>query len=336
MPDTAIAEAARTARVLVFRVDDGAFCIHLDWVEAVYQREDAPIHTIKGDHAVGKFLIHRNRPALVVDLRDAFGLTDLLGPTDRAALMVVRAGSFLLALQVDSCVGVRDLDLGTKVPVATSLVRDGGLSVGHMVELDGKLHGLLEPNRILSGAMRTQIEPMLAEAQAFGERQQKLTELTAELRRDPTVTGLKNFARLCRRNGRSRAAAAARLVLKMAQEVEQGSAVTTAAGDLSGDTLLHDLVALSASRQTGEVGVDLPSSESAKIFLDGGRIADACLPGEWGRGAFKKILATRHGTYRFVPTAEAVHPQRIKDATLWLLTEVIEQLSEERRARHLR
>jgi chemotaxis signal transduction protein len=335
MADTAIAEATRTARVLVFHVDDGAFCIHLDWVEAVYQREDAPIHTIKGEHATGKFLIHRGRPALLVDLREAFGLTELLGTTDRAALMVVRAGSFLLALQVDSCVGVRDLDLRTKVPVATHLVRDGGLSVGHMVELDGRLHGLLEPSRILSGAMRGQIEPMLAEAQAFGDRQEKLTELSAELRRDPSVTGLKNFARLCRRNGRTRAAAAARLVVKMVQEGEL-HVDAPVVGDLTADGLVRDIVALAAGRQTGEIEVQLSATEAAKIFFDGGRVADACVPGEWGRGAFKKILAARDGSYRFVPTTQAVHPQRIKDATLWVLVEAVEQLSEEKRGRSSR
>jgi chemotaxis signal transduction protein len=336
MTNPAIAEASRTARVLVFTVDDGLFCIHLDWVEAVYQREDAPLHMVKEGDSVGRFLIHRGQPALVIDLREAFGLNELLGATDRSALMVVRAGSFLLALQVDACVGVRDLDLGTKVPVASTLVRDGGLSVGHLVDLDGKMHGLLEPNRILSGALREQLDPLLKEAQAFRDRQAELVELTAELRRDPTPAGLKNYARLSRRNGRTRAAGAARLVLKHVQEHEAGAGDGAVAGDMAAETLLRDLVALSTARRTGTVIVQPAGGEPTEIFLDLGRIADAHVPGEWGRGALRRILAAREGAYHFEPTETAVYPQRIDDSALWLLVEVTEQLNEERRGRQLR
>ncbi len=336
MVHTALAEAGRTARVLVFAVDDGCFCIHLDWVEAVYQRVEAPLHAVKDGDRAGHFLLHRGQPALAVDLREAFGLSPLLGSTERAVFLVVRAGSFLLALQIDACIGVRDLDLRTQVPVATGLVRDGGLSVGHLVELDGKLHGLLEPSRILSTTQRDQLEPLMREATAFRDRQEKLLLLGDELRREPTLAALKTYGRLSRRNGRTKVAAAARQILKAAQESERADQYDHVEGDLAGDGFVRDLILLSNTRQTGEVEVALAGGEVAKVFVDMGRIADAVVGGEWGRGAFKRILATREGTYRFNASETPVRPQRIDDATLWLLLETMEQLSEERRGRHLR
>lgn len=335
---TAIPGTAQSNRVMVFAVDDGYFCMHLDWIEAVYQREDAPLHVVNIATGTGRrFLIHRGEPALVIDLREAFELADVLGSTDRDAFMIVRSGSFLLALQVDACIAVRPLDLHASVPVPAKLVRDGGLSVGHLVEIDGKVHGLLEPNRILSGPLRERLEPLLKEAVAFRDRQNQIAALAAELRRDPKLPAIKAYARLSRRNGRARAAAAARLIFKTAQEVEQqGNDTTHVAGDLIADTLLRDLVRLTAARQTGEVQVALSNGESGKIFFDAGRIADAFVPGEWGRGAFKRLLGARDGSYNFTPTETPVHPQRIADAAAWLLIETVEQLSEERRGRNLR
>jgi chemotaxis signal transduction protein len=333
----AMPAATQSDRVMVFAVDDGYFCMHLNWIEAVYQREDAPLHVVNIATGTGRrFLIHRGEPALVIDLREAFDLADVLGSTERAALMVIRSGSFLLALQVDACMAVRNLDLRTAVPVPAKLVRDGGLSVGHLVEIDGKIHGLLEPNRILSGSLRERLEPMLKEVVAFRDRQNQIVALAAELRRDPKLPAIKTYARLSRRNGRARGATAARLVLKAAQETEQQADGTTdIAGDLAADTLLRDLVRLWAARQTGEVEVTLPAGQSGKIFLAAGRIADAFVPGEWGRGAFKRLLGAREGSYSFTASDTPVHPQRIADSALWLLIETVEQLNEERRGRNL-
>lgn len=333
---TAIAEASRTARVLVFGVDDGCFCVHLDWVEAVYQRDEAVLHTAKAGESTRPFLLHRGQPALVVDLREAFGLTELLGVTERAAFMIVRAGSFLLALPVDGCSGVRELDLRTKAPVATNLVHDGGLSVGHLVDIEGRLHALLEPNRILSGALREKLEPLLKEALAFRDRQDKIAAVAVELRRAPTAAALKTFGRLVRRNGRPRAANAAKALLKALQESESATGLDLVAGDLGGDTLMRDLIALSTARRTGELAVETPDGAPAKVFLDAGRVADACAAGIWGRGAFKRILSTREGNYRFVAAESPVQPQRINESAVWLLVETSEQLGEERRGRHAR
>jgi chemotaxis signal transduction protein len=334
MPGTVLRDDLNTARVLIFNVDDGNFCIHLDWVEAVYQRGDAPLHSLKDSAGVHhSFLIHRGQPAWVIDLREAFGLDSLLGTTERAAFAVIRTGSALLALQVDACTGVRDLDLSQKVPVPSALLRDGGFAVGHLVDIDSSLHVLLEPSRIPSGALRDALDPLLKEALAFRDRQEKLTALAVDLRRMPTASGLKTYGRLSRRNGRPRTAAAVRAVIRAVEN--QHPLNGSLSGSLAGDSLLRDLAALASAQHTGELRFELPGS-AATIYFDGGRVADSLVRGEWGRGALKEILATREGTYQFTPTETAVTPQRIDDATLWVLVETIEQLAEERRARHLR
>ncbi|MBI3784126.1 MAG: chemotaxis protein CheW [Deltaproteobacteria bacterium] len=334
MLNSRLRDDSNIARVLIFNVDDGNFCIHLDWVEAVYQRSDTPLHSLK---AAGgqyrRFLIHRGQPAWVLDLREAFGLDTLLGTTDRAAFAVVRAGSALLALEVDACTGVRDLDLSQKVPVPAALLRDGGFPVGHLIELDGHLHVLLEPSRIPSNALRDVLDPLLNEALAFRDRQEKLNAIAGELRRSPTLSGLKIYGRLSRRNGLPRTAAAVRTVVKAMEN--QPTINGSLSGNLASDTLLRDLAALASAQHTGELRFELPNAD-ATLFFDCGRIADACTRGEWGRGALKEVLANREGTYRFAATDAPVRPQRIDDATLWVLVEAIEQLAEERRGKHLR
>lgn len=322
-----------TARALVFQVDDGSFCIHLDWVEAVYPRAGTALHSLKGTGSGHRFLIHRGQPAWVLDLRDAFGLGDVLGQSERAAFAVVRAGSALLALQVDACTGVRDLELSSKAPVPTAVLRDGGFPVGHLVELDGRVHVLLDPSRIPGNALRDELDPLLQEALAFRDRQDKLVALSAELRRTPSITGLKAYARLCRRNGMARTASAVRPVLKAAENAHGLNGGWS--GTLGGETLLRDLAAIAYAQQTGELHFQL-GTRTATIYFDAGRIADAHVGGEWGKGALREILSTRDGSYEFEATAQAVKPQRIDDATLWVLVEAIEQLTEERRARHLR
>jgi chemotaxis signal transduction protein len=336
MTSTAAGREDRPNRVLVFAVDDSRFCVDLDWVDAVQQRREVRPNTAR-DAAGGvrTFVIHRDQPALVIDLREAFDLNEIIGVTERAALLILRAGSFLLAVQVDAFLGVRELDLRTKPPVPSSLLRDGNVPVGHLVELDGRVHTLLEPSRILSAVLRDKLEGTLKEARSFCERREKIAALGEELRREPTAAGLKAYARLSRRNRQTRAANAARLMLKLLQECE--ARVVSAdpiAGDLNADTLLRDLVALSVARQTGEVHVQLPQGD-ARIFSAAGRIADACVDGDWGRVALKRILAARAGSYRFAASDVPTDSRRIEDAALWVLVQTVEQLSEERRGRHV-
>ena len=328
------AAATHTARVLVFGVDDGNFCMHLDWIEAVYRRDEVTLHSIKAPSGAHRsFLLHRDRPAFAIDLREAFDLSTVLGATERAAFLVIPAGAMLLALQVDACLGVRDLDLRTKVPVPSSLLRDGGLSVGHLVEFDGKLHGLLEPSRILSAALREQLEPFAKEAQAFRERESKLQTLAEQLRQQPTAAALKTYGRLSRRNGHQRPANAVRLVLKALQEAESTSADANVAGDLEAGTLVRDLIALAGSRRSGTVEIQLPSDATANVVFDNGRLIDAAVSGEWGQGALKQILLAREGLYHFVSSELSAPRTCFSDATAWSLLDALAQLSEERRPR---
>ena len=339
MATTGTAESTRSTRVLVFAVDDGALCVDIDRVDTVYARSETRLHTLKDADALScSFLIHRGEPALIVDLREALGLSEILGLTDRAAFIVMQAGSFPLALAADACVGIRDLDLRTKTPVPSALQRDGGVSVGHLIELDGKVHTLLEPSRILSSAQRQRLNPFLQEARAFCEREEEINALTLKLKAETVFSDLKAYARLTRRNGRTRAAAAARLVLKAAQDGDHNAAYDSSAvsGDLAADTLLRDLVALSVARQTGEVQLTLPGGGTAALSFAAGRIADAQIADALGRAAVRQILAQHDGAYRFVASDVPVHPHRIQDAAPWLLVETIEQMAAARRNRHAR
>lgn len=338
MTSALTAETTRATRVLVFTVDDGHLCVDLERVSAVYPRNEARLHTLKFPGTASRsFLIHREEPALIVDLREAFGLSEILGVTDRAVFLVMRAGSFPLGVPVDACVGVRDLDLRTRTPVPTALERDGGFSVGHLVELDGRMHTLLEPSRILSSALRERLDACLQEARAYCEREQRIAALITKLRHESTLPDLKAYARLTRRNGRTRAAAAARLVLKAAQEAAQaGFDEGAGSGEFVPDTVLQHLLTLSAACETGELQLTLQDGEPAVIFFGGGRIVDAQVAGTWGRPAVRQILAARGGTYRFIATHLSADRQHIGDAAPWLLVETLEQVSEARRGHHAR
>src|SRR6185295_16365570 len=96
---------ARAARVLVFSIDDGLFSVHLDWVEAVYPRGALTVHAIRMKGARPRpFVLHREEPAPIIDLREALDLEATIGATTRSELLIVRSGSILLALPVDGCV----------------------------------------------------------------------------------------------------------------------------------------------------------------------------------------------------------------------------------------
>lgn len=338
MATTETAEFSRSTRVLLFAVDDGSLCVDIDRVDTIYARNEARLHTLKdADGLSCSFLIHRGEPALIVDLREAFGLSEILGLTERAAFILMQAGSFPLALAADACVGIRDLDLRAKTPIPSALQRDGGVSVGHLVELDGEVHTLLEPSRILSSALRQRLNPFLQEARAFCEREAEITALTLKLKAETGLSDLKAYARLARRNSRTRAAAAARVVLKAAQDADQHAYDRGAvSGELAADTLLRDLLTLSVARQTGEVQVTLPGGGTAVLSFAAGRIADAQIAGALGRAAVREILAQHNGAYRFIASGVPVHPQRIQDSAPWLLVETIEQMAEARRSRHAR
>jgi chemotaxis signal transduction protein len=325
-------EGGDTPRVLVFTVDDGFFGIHLDWAEAVYQREAIVVHSVRtrvgGAHA---FLSHRGEPAFILDLRRLLGLHEVLGDAVRSAFVVVRSGTYRLALSVDELVGVESLDLGSHVPVASSLVRDGGLCVGHLVAREDGILVILDPNRLLDGAMRDTLEPALRSARASLERSRRIEELWATMRKAATLSDVRNYARLCRRGGRSRAANAARSVLKF---MEPGGG---AGADTMSERLIRDLLGLAEAQRTGEVVFELPEGRSgAKIVLQRGRVVDAQCEDEWGVPAFRKLLDSPAGAFRFMERESAEYPGRIADSTVALMISSLQGLSEERRGRRER
>lgn len=334
MSDRAHVTHTAPARVLVFHVDDAKFCLHLDWVEAIYPRKEVSLHTLKAaGGGVQLFLIHRGQPAWVVDLRQAFGLEGVLEPASRPSFAVIRCGSALVALQVDECVGVRDLDLAERLPVPAALLRDGGNPVGHLVELDNQIHILLEPNRILNAQLRDALDPLLPEALAFRDRQIRLDRLLPEVKQRPNAANLRVFARLAKRNGHARLANAVQRLLKIMDSGPHYNGGLQ--GDVAAGTLVRDLLTLAGAEESGQVEITGTAKPAALIF-DQGRLVDATFGSERGKPAVKEIVALREGSYTFHKDRPSTSMSRIHEATAWVLIEAIEQLIEERRGRHLR
>lgn len=310
---------ARPARVLVFSVDDGLFAIHLDWVEAVYPRTAVPIHAIKNGATRRAFVFHHDEPALVCDLREAFGLEQSLGRAARAELVVIRSGSILIALPSDGSVGVRDLDLRSQIPVPTRLLRDGDVPVGHVVEMDSKMLVILDPNRLVDGAVRERLLAVHRKAVLFRQREAKRQALWVQIRERPVPADVRAYARLCSRNGHARTAAAARAVLK--------HLVSTAAapeGQQSAPSLLEEVMSWARAGRTGELIVETSAdSEPGRLYVIGGRVIDAQYQGESGRAAFKHLLAQpgtriRAGDVQMAPRAEAI-PESTVALAIWAL-----------------
>lgn len=325
-PDTA--EAYGSARVLAFSVDDALFSIHLDWAQAVHPAESTAVHSVKdkrgGSH---RFLVDRGEPAFVVDLREVFGLGEILGATQRAAYVVVRCGSYRLALQVDSIEGIRYLELDAPVP--SMLVRDGGVCVANLVEHEGGILIVLDPNRLLDGAMRDALEPAVRAARALIAREEKIQQLWAEIRRSGDVNEVRAYARLCRRNGRSKSAAAARTLLKFLE----GSA---AAPESAAERIICELVRLCADEVDGALVCELREGGSGRVFLAGGRIVGAELEPDYGLRALRRLLDLREVHCQFVDDPAGAHSQQMNDSSAAVLISALESSTDGRRARRER
>ncbi|MGH7787828.1 MAG: chemotaxis protein CheW, partial [Candidatus Binatia bacterium] len=176
--------AAGAAKLLVVSIDDGLFGCHLDWVEAVYQ-ETLPAQLMRhGGGRARPFVVHGGAAAAVVDLRELLGLEAALGRVRRPGHLLVRSGTGLLALPIDACAGVRELDLSGHTPLPTRVLRDGGLPLGHLIEFDGRILTVLDPNRLLDDALRAELAPLQAKAQTLLERQARAAVLWEEIRRE--------------------------------------------------------------------------------------------------------------------------------------------------------
>ncbi len=324
----------KAERVLVFLVDDGLFSVHLDWVEAVYETRAVDRHRVRVEKGPWQhFLLHRGEPALIVDLREAFDLTGVLGETERAAYVVIQSGGYKLAIAIDQVSGVQDLELDAHSPVPSSLVRDGGIPVGHVVQLDDRMVVVLDPHRLLSGARRDALEPVWTRAKAYAQRDRQMSEVWSEVCNTPSAENVRVFGRLCGRNGRPKAAAAARAVVKAYADLESGAD----SGPSLAERLTAEIVRRAGAGQTGSIDIDgADGAQIGCVFVAGGRVIDAQQGAEWGRMALKSILAHDAGRVAFVERDLGQHPERISESSAALLISSMEAVALEQRKRRAR
>lgn len=278
--------AAADARVLVCAIDRGLFGIQAGWVEAVYPTTATAVHTTRTDSGQRQpFIVHRDEPALIVDLRRALGLDGTLGTATRDAFLVVRSGTSLLAVPVDHCVGIRTLDLRERAPVASAVQRDGGLPMGHLLELDGRMLVVLDPMRLLDLTLRDEILSARRRAAAICQRQHKLAAMWDDIRREPTSATLRAYASLCARSGRARAAAGARAVLAALPSAH-------AEADRTDDrqALLRLLLRVAAERRSGTVTCSR-DGVGASLEIVAGRLVALRAGTDHGRSALAHLLA---------------------------------------------
>lgn len=322
----------RRPRVLVFAVDDALFSVHLAGVETVYDASAADLYSVKTRGGTWfDFLLHYGEPAVVTDLRDLFGLADVLGECDRSAFVVLRSRDLLVALGVDQCIGVRELDLGQRRPVPTALERENGLCVGHVVLLDGAVLTILDPEQLLGSDQRRAVAEGMKAARLFQQREARIDELWDAIRSGPTVSDVRAYARLCRRNGHTRTAAAARQVLRLLAE-EEGTG-DGAQGRSVGERLAAGMLSAQRSGQSADLAVFGPDGgELGRVFVRDGQIAGAVAGDDWGEAAVRLLLAQREGDLRIEPSDRPVG-QVISGSAEALLITCFEALHEERKGR---
>jgi chemotaxis signal transduction protein len=321
-------------RVLVFSVDDGLFGFHLDWVEAVLQRT-AEVHRVRTERAGAwhRFLLHRDEPAPILDLRDALDLGQL-GQTSRDGYVVIRSAGRLLALAIDACVGVQDLDLSGRPPVPSSVTRDGGIPVAHLVGLDGQMLAVLDPNRILDGRTREALEPVWAKARAYGERHAQSEALWREICAAASADNLRTYARLCSRNGRTKTAAAVRTVLKHMEDLAGSRNGMSASGGRPVDRLAREVVRLASLGETGQLYIEGDGGRDlGAVFFSAGRVIDARHEADWGRVALRRLLAADEGSTRFAHRDLGEHPVRLSDSAAAVLIDSLQAVAQETRRR---
>jgi chemotaxis signal transduction protein len=324
-------------RVLVFSVDDGLFGVHLDWVEAVYEQRAVETHRVRIDkgpwHA---FLLHRGEPALIIDLRDAFDLGEVLGQPERAAYAIVHSGGYRLAVAIDQVAGVQELALDVHRPLPANLLRDGGIPVGHVVQLDDRMLVVLDPHRLLSGERRAALEPIWSRARAYAERHDKMERTWRDICREPSEENVRLYSRLCGRNGRRKAAAAARTVLKAMAEARDGASTNGATPPLV-ERVVGEVLRCAARRATGIVQVAAEQGPPlGAVFMVGGRMVDAQANSEWGRMALKTLLSRDGGRVTFFESDLADHPERLSESSAALLISSLEAVALEQRKRRAR
>ncbi len=334
---TSVSGQPQSDRVLVFSVDDGLFGVHLDWVEAVYEAGAVDLHRVRVEKNPWHFfLLDGAEPALITDLREAFDVADVLGHPERAAYAVIQSGGYRLAVAIDQVSGVQNLALESRSPVPANLLRDGGIPVGHIVHLNDRMLVVLDPNRLLTGARRSALEPIWSRARAFGERHEKMKETWREVCSRPSEENVRAYARLCGRNGLPKAAAAARAVLKAMGDPQAGLQTNGSPPKLV-DQLVGEIVRRSSAGSTGmlEVAGEQGPTVGA-LFIAGGRVIDAQYRSEWGRMALRSLLGLEGGRVSFSERDLGEHPERLAESSVASLISSMEAVAAEQRKRRTR
>ncbi len=326
-------DAALDGRVLEFTVDEGAYAIHLHSVIAISQREVTPTYSLSGrTRRVRRFLIHRGEPALVVSLRLALGFDGNEPPRD--GYLVLRSGPLLIAVPIDASVGLDALDFGSRAPLASAVVRDGGLPIGHLIEIEARPVVLLDPNRLLDHELRAEATTAAQSAVRFIKRQERIAELWSEIAAMPAVPAVQHFGRLCRRNGRPKAAAAVRHVLR---HLEPGAASGEGPGSQDGvfdDRLLGEVLALAGARRTGELIIDTGNGAGlGSLMLRDGQLVAATVGGDWGEPALRRLLALGASESEFAEVAAPEGAPQFAHSTVASMLSALEQLAAEPRLR---
>jgi chemotaxis signal transduction protein len=290
-----------SSKVLVFAVDDALLGLHLDWVEAVYPHATTERHAVKVGRRIQPFLLHRGEPAFVIEPRALFQLPSAADAIERAGALVLRSGSHLLALGIDVCIGVEELDLKLHPPIPTALTGDGGVPIGQLVDLHGRLVVVLDPNRLVDGAGRDAIARAAREAADYLKREAQMAALWPEICSQATIANLRRYGRLCRRNGRPKTARIARMIGKVFEEPEganngNGSAEPSFEGDLT-----TVLTRVARQRRTGEVAVvGNGDEEHGRVLVSAGCLIDAVSSRSHGVQALGELLSRREARARFV------------------------------------
>ncbi len=328
-------EKWESPRILLFTVDDAQFGVHLDWVEAVYQRDSVQLHTVRTARGcLQQFVLHGQEPAFRVELREAFDLREMGSAGERSAHLVVRSGSYLLAVQVDACVGVRQLPVGPRPPIPTSVIRDGGMPVGHLVGLDGHIVTVLDPSRLLDGVARDGLAAGVREAAAFQDRERQIEVLWSDIRQNPSVAAVRKYARLSRRNGRVKTASAARMILKHLQQLDAGeSPDRPGTAERNNGALILDMLAFDRQQRSGDLVVEgQEGADVGRLVFRNGRLVNAYCGSDEGRHALTQLLGLS-GTLQRMEASSEEAVERLADSTVALAIEGLALHSAERRRR---
>lgn len=316
-------------KLLICTVDGGWFGIHTDRVEAVCPRASVSEQLIRvAGRRPQPFVVFQDQPALVAELRTLVGLDSGGEELEREHYVMVRSGDLVTAVPVDSMVGIRTIDLPSRNPVASRVVRDGGMPIGHIVELDGHMLVVLDPTRLLDAGERGLWKTAVRRADAAKRRQAKIDALWSEIRTQPSAAAIRTYASLCSRAGRTAAANAARTLLSHLQ-----GSNASAADEAGSAPVIRQLLQLSEEKRSGRMVIDGNGAGEGQLELCDGQIVNVRHADRHGRAALAQLLTLSCRGSQFFDGGSVTTPSSQLASTAAVLIEALESLPPERRKR---